>query len=143
MRIYFENFLVSRELEKFGDSCPTMEEYLTKCREFLTEKGLSFDSIHQALIDDYDFTTEFWAEKSMFFPGGKTPNGQLFVIEGACYYKADREQTGGAYRGFGGRSFTIRVLATGGIVKTSDLWFNGKIPPRFRDRMPDTAEFVN
>lgn len=44
--------------------------------------------------------------------------------------------------GYGGRTFTLRDLATGAETTTNDLWYQGVIPPTFRDRLPATHEFV-
>lgn len=45
-------------------------------------------------------------------------------------------------QGCGGRTFRIRMLDTGEEFETSNLWCQGNIPPHFRDRLPDNAEFV-
>jgi hypothetical protein len=44
-------------------------------------------------------------------------------------------------RGFGGERFIVK-FHDGRIVKTTNLWAQGVIPERFRDRLPDNAEFV-
>jgi len=44
--------------------------------------------------------------------------------------------------GHGGRTFRIRMLGTGEEFETSNLWCQGNIPPHFRERLPDNAEFV-
>lgn len=44
--------------------------------------------------------------------------------------------------GYGGRTFVLRELATGAETTTNDLWYQGVIPPTFRDRLPATHEFV-
>lgn len=43
-------------------------------------------------------------------------------------------------RGFAGRTFTIK-FKDGRVVTTSNLWGQGEIPERFRERLPDNAEF--
>lgn len=61
------------------------------------------------------------------------------VIDGHHYRVRGREN---AYsKGFGGRRHTIRFF-DGREVTTTDLWYQGVIPPAFRDRLPDDAEFV-
>jgi hypothetical protein len=63
--------------------------------------------------------------------------------------------------GYGGRLFRIRLLpgaapvevrrrdrsddrtiAPGEVFETRNLWHQGTIPPKWRERLPDTAEFV-
>lgn len=45
--------------------------------------------------------------------------------------------------GFAGALHRIRFYSDPEkIIKTRNLWHQGTIPPAFRDRMPDTAEFV-
>ena len=68
------------------------------------------------------------------------------VINGHMYQdKGDkpnaREGRTVAYLGFGGRRFTWRMLDTGEVVTSNDLWSNGKIPDRFREHFPDNAEW--
>lgn len=43
--------------------------------------------------------------------------------------------------GFGGQEFTIRILATGEVVKTCDLWGQGEVPEFYH--IKDTAEFIS
>jgi hypothetical protein len=64
------------------------------------------------------------------------------VIEG-IHYRIGTRTGGGDMNGHGGRLFRIRYLDDGRVVETRDLWFQGPIPPMFRDRLPDTAEFVS
>ena len=45
-------------------------------------------------------------------------------------------------RGFGGRRHLFRRLSDGDILETDDLWYQGPIPPMFRDRLPDTHERI-
>jgi hypothetical protein len=62
-------------------------------------------------------------------------NGHHYVIE------ADGSDNLFGMRGFGGEEFTIR-FHDGRVVKTTNLWAQGVIPERFRERLPDNAEFV-
>lgn len=43
--------------------------------------------------------------------------------------------------GFGGRKFDIK-MNNGEIIKTNDLWHQGEIPPHFRNRLKNNAQFV-
>ena len=44
--------------------------------------------------------------------------------------------------GFGGAKFNIK-FNDGREVTTTNLWMQGDIPERFRDRLPNNAVFVN
>ena len=50
-------------------------------------------------------------------------------------------RNGGDGYGHGGREFAIKLLATGEIIHTNNLWCGGQIPERFLSRMPDNATF--
>lgn len=65
------------------------------------------------------------------------------VIDGEHYVIApeDENRSFWSARGFGGRKFVIRFF-DGREVTTTNLWHQGTIPPKFRDQMPDNAEFV-
>lgn len=65
------------------------------------------------------------------------------VIDGTCYYLNRNDLEGrGPFKGCAGHHFRIRFLDTGEVVDTTNLWVNGDIPEEFRDRLPDTAEFL-
>lgn len=66
------------------------------------------------------------------------------VINGTFYgYDPKRPMHGGdkSHLGHGGREFRIR-WADGSEVVTNNLWCGGDVPEHFRDRLPNTAEFV-
>jgi len=68
--------------------------------------------------------------------------GHKLVIDGNAYQVGEElPDHSPAFRGFAGRRFTIRQNG-GKIIKTSNLWHNGKIPDRFREQMPDNAKFI-
>ena len=59
-------------------------------------------------------------------------------IGGRHYMAADK---GSKFPGSYGRRHVIR-FADGREMVSSNLWFQGEIPPHFRDRLTDNAEFV-
>lgn len=63
------------------------------------------------------------------------------VVEGRHYYIGDGNRSRES-SGFSGRTFVIR-FHDGREVMTRDLWYQGVIPPVFRDRMPDNAVFAD
>lgn len=81
------------------------------------------------------FTCGFWHEK---LPFAEDPSSVR--VEGTHYWIAPDEPQP-LFRGFGGSWFTIK-FHDGRVVKTNNLWCQGEIEQRFRDRLPDNAEFV-
>ena len=62
------------------------------------------------------------------------------VVKGIHYVGySPRVSTG--MKGFGGQLWKIKFL-DGREVECRNLWHQGEIPERFRDRLPDNAEFV-
>ena len=67
------------------------------------------------------------------------------IIDGECYSFdknnpiADGSKT---FLGFDGRRFKIKMLHTGEVFETNNLWSNGKVPDKFKEQLPDNAEFV-
>lgn len=68
------------------------------------------------------------------------------VIKGECYYFDKSEPivdvNKKAFVGFSGRRFKIKMLDTGEIIETNNLWNNGTVAEKFREQLPDNAEFV-
>jgi len=65
------------------------------------------------------------------------------LVIGGCHYRAkpDLPDNRRDCAGFGGGLHRIR-LADGEVIETRNLWHQGIIPPAFRDRLPDNAEFI-
>ena len=78
------------------------------------------------------FTCDFWIEVL------SDPN--TLIIDGKSYQMGPEFSNSGS-RGFGGQAFTIRILKSGNIIRTTNLWHQGEIPRLFY--RPNTAEFVN
>lgn len=64
------------------------------------------------------------------------------VIDGKCYCDEGMVKNPSPYSflGHGGRCFHIK-FADGHTLTTNNLWYQGEIPPEFRNELPDTAEF--
>lgn len=64
-------------------------------------------------------------------------------VDGQCYAIGKEQPRGyqGRNLGFGGAEFKIR-FRDGREVVTHNLWTQGEVPDHFRERLPDTAEFV-
>lgn len=86
----------------------------------------------------------------------------IVVIDNVYYGVAKDSQRPGPGDGYGGRSFTIHVLNNAAaqklqeaglnihrdahlrwVLKTRNLWNGGRIPPVFRDRLPNNAKFIS
>ena len=82
------------------------------------------------------FSDDFWRDK---LAGKDDP--AVARIEGCHYVIGDKAEPG-RWNGFGGRWHTIR-FNDGRVVKTCDLWTQSKIPDRWREQLPDNAEFIH
>ena len=65
----------------------------------------------------------------------------VIVIANGEHYIIGDENSTDYFRGFGGAKVTIK-FNDGRVVKSSNLWYQGDIPERFRNEMPDNAEIV-
>ena len=64
------------------------------------------------------------------------------VVDGRHYIacpKGTVDQYG--FRGFGGHNFKIAYF-DGRLIESDNVWHQGEIPERFRDRLPDNARFI-
>lgn len=72
---------------------------------------------------------------------GRSHEHNSVRIDGSHYrYRADVPVGVAAFRGFGGREITIQFF-DGRTVVTKNLWHQGTIPDRFRERLPDNARW--
>lgn len=71
----------------------------------------------------------------------KDADGRGVVIEGVHYRLGQNGDRPGPYNGFAGTRYDIE-FDDGRRVTTHDLWYQGPVPPKFRDRLPDNARFV-
>lgn len=63
------------------------------------------------------------------------------IIAGKHYVIGEENQQGNRrWRGYGGSPWMVR-FHDGRSIRSTNLWFQGEIPERFRERMPDNAEF--
>lgn len=62
------------------------------------------------------------------------------IRAGGKHYRLGSEDERQAFRGYGGRYFAFRMLATGEVVRTTNLWHQGTVPVEYHDRLPDNAE---
>lgn len=94
----------------------------------------------QTDMDEHEeFHRKFWADR---VESAKTdPNA--IVIDGYFYRVGeDHPYRAPELCGFGGRQFLIH-RHDGTLIETRNLWSGGEIPTKWREQIPDNAEFVN
>lgn len=100
--------------------------------------GKKFEKIRYAspndnICGDACYTDNYWLNRV-------DNKDEYLIIHGNCYY-VETERSGGLM-GFDGRRFRIRMLADSREIVTTNLWYNGEVPQKYRDMLPDNAEFV-
>lgn len=89
--------------------------------------------------ESVDHSDDFWG------PGGRRDGDdpqKRVVINGEHYMLGDDSpRTPKGIKGFGGARFDIEFF-DGRIVSTCDLWHQGTVPPKWRDRYPDNARWI-
>jgi len=114
-----------------------MKNIIYKCKE--CGKKISEDDLKYAIRDSLIseklcFECNFWMDKI------KTINDPYWLrINNESYYVGDEEDD--RLRGFNGQKFRIK-FDDGKIIETTNLWHQGTIPERFRNRLPDNAKFI-
>lgn len=79
-------------------------------------------------------TCNFWLE----LVNCKNP-----IRVGGCHYQDGGKTSGNRtdFNGFSGRVFQVR-MNDGREFTTNNMWYQGEIPERFRDKLPDNAVFI-
>lgn len=88
--------------------------------------------MNKVLCSSECFTTDYWNEII-------AEKDNHIIIEGVCYYDAGKPNND-IFIGHSGRKFHIK-LHDGTVITTNNLWMQGSIPERFRNDLPDNAEF--
>jgi hypothetical protein len=125
------------ESEKLSDT-------LKQCLDWCKECGKKIEQGY-SLTNRLCFSCDFWTKLC------QPKEGCIQIIVDGHHY-----QTGYAdvncpdaprFAGFGGRQFYVKLLKeiprVPFIFFTHNMWHQGTIPIRFRDRLPDNAEFIN
>ena len=68
-------------------------------------------------------------------------NNSNFVVANGSMYTIGDENAKGYFRGFGGHPVTIN-FNDGRVVKSTNLWHGGSIPPEFKNEYPNNATLV-
>ena len=114
-----------------------LSEGIFKCKEC----GIEVDSTKWS--DTLDLETKqlchncnFWMD---YVEEADDPNSVR--INGNHYWVGNEEDfKDKGMRGFDGKLFVIK-FKDGRVVRTTNLWYQGQIPERFEDRLPDNATF--
>lgn len=77
-----------------------------------------------------NFEISFWNEKV-------ENKDACIIINGYCYTIGSREDV----KGYNGREFIIQKI-NGQVIRTSNLFCNGKIPESYRNMLIDNAKFI-
>lgn len=106
------------------------------------------DSVKARLIANHTcHACDFWREKVRWKeqndPVRKCVrvNGQHYVFDATAASITDPREL--RWAGHGGHVFRIKFHDDKNVVVTNNLWFQGRIPAHFAERLPDNAEFVN
>jgi hypothetical protein len=91
-------------------------------------------------IDTFiDHADDFWG------PGGPRDNDdpqKRVVVDGKHYHIGEPGLDGAqSFKGFSGRIWEIEFF-DGRTARTDNLWCQGVVPPKWRERFPDNARFV-
>ena len=118
-------------IQKVGHDDGSRSVYRVQARE--NPRGGISVSHDGPWLDSHD---QFWTEQLADRTGA--------VIIGNTHYRImpDLPTSSRDHAGMAGRLYRIRMLATGEVIETRNLWHQGVIPPSWRDRLPDDAEFV-
>jgi len=105
------------------------------------------ERIKRQAVEDYLFENEFWEEKVRMKEAGDLAGDDPVARIDGNHYIVGKEDPNllNDQKGFGGRRFVIRWKSgphRGKVIETTNLWHQGRIPERFRDKLPDNAEFV-
>jgi len=116
------------------------QEELYKCKEckkIIKVKNLTYFPylVKQLIKEKLCFTCDFWIEKI------KEVNNPKSVRINKWHYFIGDENKKGGFRGFDGRRFKIK-FNNDKKIETTNLWTQGEIPKRFRERLFDNAIFI-
>lgn len=115
----------------------TGTEGRTKYVTYNSDGTKTIREITVTVTERQDSNDDFWEMQL-------SDRSRALVINGKHYrIGSDNGRTVAGFKGFGGRKFKIQMLDGVEPFDVDDLWFQGPIPPKWRDRLPDTARFVD
>lgn len=81
------------------------------------------------------FSAKYWLDRV------KRINNPTQVVIDNTVYQIGREDISKESKGFGGAVHFIK-FNDGRLIKTTNLWHNGKLPEAFRSMLPNNAVFL-
>ncbi len=97
-----------------------------------------YTQAHYKQIEDVCFSCGFWEEKVE-----QLKTKQVVIVD-SHYYVVGPNKEPSKFCGFGGRWFRWKLLGfPEKTFESCDMWHAGTIPPHFRDRLKDNAEWVD
>lgn len=100
------------------------------------ERGNWFDDIAKKLAEQKRcHSCDFWLGHVR-----DAAKPEVARIDGTHYRIGKENANPDGFRGFAGQRFKIK-FSDGREVETTNLWCQGAIPERFRNRLPDNAQF--
>lgn len=86
-------------------------------------------------VKGFFFHIRFWIGKLYI-----KNNPNVVRINGSHFIIGEKDFKG--WKGFGGRNFLIYKYGNPRIIRTDNLWGQGKIPKWIKPLLPDNAEFI-
>lgn len=102
----------------------------------VNQAGVSPCPKHAVALKECEISLRHWAELA-----AKANDPSVVRVNGQHYIVCPDETNPKAWKGHGGTEFRIRYF-DGRVVVTHNLWNQGKIPQKYRQCMPDNAEFL-
>ena len=114
-----------------------------KCRECGETIELKYSETLNEILKSFEecFLCNFWMDKVRMAEKGEE---RVLRIDGGHFWLGDdNPNIPRNERGHGGRKYVIEFLdEKRGRIETTNLWFNGQIPERFKSRLPDNAKII-
>lgn len=116
------------------------DRFMEQVQQHLASAGLCFDCAHWTELWGWARAGDAAPLRSGFF-WSRDPGGGSTVpvarIDGE-HYTLHPDAAPGDFQGHGGRQMTA-LMHDGRIISSRNVWHQGTIPPRWRDRLPDNA----
>lgn len=112
----------------------------------LVDYSINYSKCEEKIMMDAEsmcFTCAFWEIYARSHENKTDNSDKVFFIDHVRYCDSGRvDKNTRGFVGFGGREFKIKLLGSGKVIFTNNLWCQGDIPELFWSRMPDNAEFL-
>lgn len=115
----------------------TGTEGRTKYVTYNSDGTKTIREITVTVTERQDSNDEFWERQLADRTNALVINGKHYRIG------TDNGRASADFKGFGGRKFGVQRLDGSEPFDVDDLWFQGPIPPKWRQQLPDTARFTN